>query len=145
MYSYQHNTRAFCRCHKLASLLLSNNALVRRPLKLFRGHHLSPLQQQQQQPSAVYIRSVATNSTNETEYKNFSHKLLTVEQVHPSMNRETLQQDKLVFGKQFTPHMLQIQYSHQQWSAPKIVPYQNLTMSPAASSLHYGTFFVNCV
>ena len=135
MYSYRDN--------KIASLLLLNNVLVRRPHnKSFRGHHHS---QQQQQQRVVHVRSIATTSitTTNTEYKNFSHKLLTVEQVvqNPSSNSTTLQQqDQLVFGKQFTPHMLQIQYIHQQWTEPKIVPYQNLSLSPAASSLHYGTF-----
>lgn len=43
-----------------------------------------------------------------------------------------------MFGRQFTPHMLQVQYDNHQWCEPKIVPYENLSISPAASGLHYG-------
>ena len=37
-------------------------------------------------------------------------------------------------------HMLMVEWTTQDgWAAPKIVPYQNLSLSPAASCLHYGT------
>ncbi len=38
-------------------------------------------------------------------------------------------------------HMLTIEWNKVEgWASPKIVPYQNLSISPAASCLHYGTF-----
>lgn len=128
------------RSRNSSSLLFSSKVLLQRTLKVFRGHHY------QQQQCYNPIRSVATTTTTgttdkSTEYKNFSHKSLSVEQVH-DMPQTMKTQDKLVFGKQFTPHMLQIQYNNQQWGEPKIVPYQNLSISPAASSLHYGTLIV---
>eukprot|EP00756_Hemistasia_phaeocysticola_P003199 Hpha_TRINITY_DN12121_c1_g1::TRINITY_DN12121_c1_g1_i1::g.81779::m.81779/K00826/E2.6.1.42, ilvE; branched-chain amino acid aminotransferase len=47
--------------------------------------------------------------------------------------------DKLQFGHVFTPHMLTCDWSRSQgWEAPVIDKYQNLSLSPAASSLHYA-------
>jgi hypothetical protein len=149
MHSYQYVCRDMLQCNNKASILLTNTVLLRRKLKVFRGQHYQ--QQQQKQQHFYPFRSLATTTTTtitkDAEYKNFSHQLLTIDHGHPppSSTRDMPQQqqqqpkDKLVFGKQFTPHMLQIQYINQQWGAPKIVPYQNLSISPAASSLHYGT------
>jgi branched-chain amino acid aminotransferase len=44
----------------------------------------------------------------------------------------------LKFGTTFSDHMLTIEYKMGSWQDPQIVPYQNLSISPAASSLHYG-------
>jgi hypothetical protein len=47
--------------------------------------------------------------------------------------------EKLVFGTTTTDHMLLIEWDKiNHWKAPKIIPYQNLSISPAASCLHYG-------
>eukprot|EP00581_Thalassiosira_minuscula_P006856 CAMPEP_0183702886 /NCGR_PEP_ID=MMETSP0737-20130205/838_1 /TAXON_ID=385413 /ORGANISM="Thalassiosira miniscula, Strain CCMP1093" /LENGTH=380 /DNA_ID=CAMNT_0025929569 /DNA_START=144 /DNA_END=1286 /DNA_ORIENTATION=+ len=48
--------------------------------------------------------------------------------------------EELQFGKVFSPHMLQIPYKKELggWQPPKITPFQDLKMSPAASALHYG-------
>lgn len=42
------------------------------------------------------------------------------------------------FGKTITDHMVIAKYSHGAWGEPEIVPYQNLSLSPATSALHYG-------
>ncbi|XP_053300049.1 branched-chain-amino-acid aminotransferase, mitochondrial [Pleuronectes platessa] len=45
----------------------------------------------------------------------------------------------LVFGKQFSDHMLTINWSEKEgWEAPQIKPFQNLSMHPASSALHYS-------
>nr|XP_057904540.1 branched-chain-amino-acid aminotransferase, mitochondrial [Doryrhamphus excisus] len=45
----------------------------------------------------------------------------------------------LVFGKQFSDHMLTIAWSADAgWDAPKIKPFQNLSLHPASSALHYS-------
>ena len=50
--------------------------------------------------------------------------------------------EDLKFGTIFSDHMLMIEWDREsKWSAPKIVPYQDLKISPAASALHYGRFF----
>ena len=47
--------------------------------------------------------------------------------------------DNLVFGRNFSDHMLQIEWTEKQgWSTPRIVPYGNLSLSPATSCLHYA-------
>ena len=49
--------------------------------------------------------------------------------------------EKLLFGQTPSDHMLMIEFEKdsQQWGIPRIVPYQDLVLSPAASCLHYGT------
>ncbi|KAM3598139.1 uncharacterized protein V6R79_014037 [Siganus canaliculatus] len=45
----------------------------------------------------------------------------------------------LVFGKHFSDHMLTINWSEKDgWEAPQIKPFQNLSLHPASSALHYS-------
>uniref|UniRef100_A0A8C2WFZ2 Branched-chain-amino-acid aminotransferase n=1 Tax=Cyclopterus lumpus TaxID=8103 RepID=A0A8C2WFZ2_CYCLU len=45
----------------------------------------------------------------------------------------------LVFGKQFSDHMLTINWSAADgWETPHIKPFQNLSLHPASSALHYS-------
>ena len=47
--------------------------------------------------------------------------------------------EKLTFGTTLSDHMLMIRWDRKKsWGAPAIVPYQDLSLSPAASALHYG-------
>ena len=47
--------------------------------------------------------------------------------------------EQLLFGKTFTDHMLEIDWTKDGgWAAPKISPMGALDLHPAASSLHYG-------
>lgn len=46
--------------------------------------------------------------------------------------------EDLQFGKTISDHMLIIEWEKNKWSAPKIVPYQDLKISPAATCLNYG-------
>ncbi|XP_054848853.1 branched-chain-amino-acid aminotransferase, cytosolic-like isoform X1 [Eublepharis macularius] len=46
---------------------------------------------------------------------------------------------KLVFGKHFTDHMLTIEWTQEKgWGKPNIKPFQNLSLHPASSALHYS-------
>ena len=48
-------------------------------------------------------------------------------------------QGKLSFGKVFTDHMFVMNYTRGKgWHDPRIVPYQDITLSPAAMVFHYG-------
>lgn len=48
-------------------------------------------------------------------------------------------EDALGFGKYFADHMLIVEYvDGQGWLEPRIVPYGDLALDPAASVLHYG-------
>ncbi len=42
------------------------------------------------------------------------------------------------FGRQFSDHMLVMDYANGQWSAPTIMPYKKLEMNPSCLALHYG-------
>jgi branched-chain amino acid aminotransferase len=46
--------------------------------------------------------------------------------------------DQLVFGKTFSDHMFVATYDGKGWQDLKIVPYGDLSLSPAVSALHYG-------
>ncbi len=49
-----------------------------------------------------------------------------------------LDQDNIPFGRVFSDHMFIADYKNGAWTDFKIVPYGNLSMSPAASVLHYS-------
>lgn len=45
----------------------------------------------------------------------------------------------LVFGRTFTDHMLSVEWTAKDgWLAPRIVPYQNLSLDPATCVFHYA-------
>ena len=46
--------------------------------------------------------------------------------------------DNLPFGRVFSDHMFTMDYYNGQWHNPEIVPYGDISMSPATSVLHYG-------
>lgn len=48
-------------------------------------------------------------------------------------------ESKLGFGHVFTDHMFVMNYdTGEGWHDPRIIPYQNISLSPAAMCLHYG-------
>lgn len=52
--------------------------------------------------------------------------------VHP------LTKDNLVFGKEYSDHMLVCDYIDGEWQSPEIIPFGDFSMSPATSFMHYG-------
>lgn len=46
--------------------------------------------------------------------------------------------ENLVFGNEFTDHMLVMDYENGAWKTPEIMPFGNLMMHPATSVFHYG-------
>src|SRR5690554_1367079 len=44
----------------------------------------------------------------------------------------------LDFGRVFTDHMFTCDYIDGKWQAPKITPYQAMTLEPSARVFHYG-------
>lgn len=46
--------------------------------------------------------------------------------------------DHLEFGKAFSDHMFVVDYRDGEWQDAQIVPYGDMTVSPANSALHYG-------
>lgn len=49
-----------------------------------------------------------------------------------------LNPDNIQFGKQYADHMLVCEYEDGVWGQPEIVPFQNLSFSPATTFIHYG-------
>ncbi|XCF07614.1 branched-chain amino acid aminotransferase [Tamlana crocina] len=46
--------------------------------------------------------------------------------------------DNLKFGHVFSDHMLECDFKNGEWLAPKVVPYQPITLDPSAKIFHYG-------
>lgn len=49
-----------------------------------------------------------------------------------------LREGTLEFGKYVSDHMLMCDYADGEWKSAQIVPYMNISMSPATLALHYG-------
>ncbi|MEQ8688195.1 MAG: branched-chain amino acid aminotransferase [Imperialibacter sp.] len=60
-----------------------------------------------------------------------------ITQVAKSRIKE-LDMDNVQFGKSYSDHMFMAEYVDGQWTDLRIVPYGNLSMSPANTTLHYG-------
>ncbi len=60
--------------------------------------------------------------------------------VQASKNSKINQVDfhNIPFGKIFTDHMLLCEYADGDWKSAEILPFQNISVSPAMSALHYG-------
>lgn len=53
--------------------------------------------------------------------------------------KDLLPHDQLIFGRTFTDHMLSLEWTAGDgWFAPRITPYQNLSLDPATCVLHYA-------
>ncbi|EGW33167.1 branched-chain amino acid transaminase [Spathaspora passalidarum NRRL Y-27907] len=62
---------------------------------------------------------------------------LTIE--HTTTPKPKLAKEDLVFGKYFTDHMLEIEWTASSgWSTPKITPYHNLSLDPSTIVFHYA-------
>ena len=46
--------------------------------------------------------------------------------------------ENLPFGKIFSDHMFCMEYENGQWVNQEIIPYENISLSPATSAIHYG-------
>jgi branched-chain amino acid aminotransferase len=46
--------------------------------------------------------------------------------------------ENIEFGKIFSDHMFRVDYKDGMWQNPEVLPYGNISISPALSSLHYG-------
>lgn len=51
---------------------------------------------------------------------------------------EQVNWDNLPFGKLFSDHMFTMDFENGNWSKPKIIPYGDISLSPANSAIHYG-------
>ncbi|MFT5596184.1 MAG: branched-chain amino acid aminotransferase, partial [Flammeovirgaceae bacterium] len=51
---------------------------------------------------------------------------------------DTTDFENLNFGQVFSDHMFVMDYADGKWQQPNIMPFQNMTMSPASLVIHYG-------
>lgn len=75
-----------------------------------------------------------------TTVRSISSAALTIEHTTDTKRfKNRPKNEDLKFGVTLSDHMLMIEWNQsQQWCPPRIVPTQDLKISPAASSLHYG-------
>lgn len=53
--------------------------------------------------------------------------------------KELLPKEQLVFGKTFTDHILEVEWTKEEgWGTPTIKPYHNFSLDPATAVLHYS-------
>lgn len=80
--------------------------------------------------SKLLIRCLSADS--EIKYEKLVVEPIKIPKPKPDVN-------SLVFGAEFTDHMLVVEWNvNSGWSDPKITPYQNLSLAPSCSVLHYG-------
>ena len=93
--------------------------------------------------SAALLRrnaySLCFNQTRARNARSISSSLLTIERTTDGGEkfRNRPPKEELTYGTTMSDHMLMIEWD-QGWNSPKIVPYGDLQLSPAATSLHYG-------
>jgi branched-chain amino acid aminotransferase len=63
--------------------------------------------------------------------------LIQIEKTTKSRLSET-DFENLAFGRTFSDHMFMMDFRNGKWNSPKIMPFQNISMNPAASVIHYG-------
>mmetsp|Transcript_19864 Transcript_19864/g.27944 ORF Transcript_19864/g.27944 Transcript_19864/m.27944 type:complete len:391 (+) Transcript_19864:67-1239(+) len=74
-----------------------------------------------------------------SELRTISSSSLVIEMTQNSSLDSKPKKEDLEFGKVMSDHMLIIEWKKENgWGNPKIQPYQNLQISPAASCLNYG-------
>ncbi|EEZ98004.1 branched-chain-amino-acid aminotransferase, cytosolic [Tribolium castaneum] len=76
---------------------------------------------------------------NDSEYT-FRHRDLTTKLAEPDQLRAKPDVSELKFGQIFSDHMLKIFYHKQLggWQKPVIIPFENISLHPAAKVLHYA-------
>ncbi|CAH2351550.1 branched-chain-amino-acid aminotransferase, mitochondrial [[Candida] railenensis] len=84
--------------------------------------------------------SVTNNFINRTTIRNMaSLDASKLEIIKTTSPKTKLPNDQLVFGKTFTDHMLEIEWTAEAgWGTPKISPYHNLSLDPSTVVLHYA-------
>jgi branched-chain amino acid aminotransferase len=56
----------------------------------------------------------------------------------PNSRISEFNQENIQFGKQYSDHMLVAHYEDGAWGTPEIIPFANLSLSPATTFMHYG-------
>lgn len=88
------------------------------------------------------LKDVATSASSKLvpQIRSFKFSDMEVKLASPDQLQPKPEVDKLEFGKNFTDHMLRINYdkSLDGWQTPRITPMECLSLHPAAKVLHYA-------
>ena len=82
--------------------------------------------------------------THTHTHTHMQQKGITIEVTHtdnprPKIHEVIADPKDIEFGKHFSDHMLLINWTKDGgWESPRITPFQNLSLSPALSALHYA-------
>ena len=84
--------------------------------------------------------SLTNSCINRTTLRNIaSLDASKLEIIKTTSPKSKLPNDQLVFGKTFTDHMLEIEWTAKDgWGTPKISPYHNLSLDPSTVVFHYA-------
>ncbi|KAK4543711.1 hypothetical protein LTR36_005356 [Oleoguttula mirabilis] len=91
---------------------------------------------------AAQRRTYATPNLQAPDASDPKLKAIDVSQLHITKTttpKALTPHNELVFGRTFTDHMLSLEWTAGEgWLAPRITPYQNLSLDPATCVLHYA-------
>eukprot|EP01083_Nonionella_stella_P064181 167054_1 len=87
--------------------------------------------------SSLHQSRTAVTTQAVPKLNELDHNLLTIQQTSNTKTKSPY--NKLAFGKEFTDHLLDIDWTNDYgWKDPIIKPYAPFLIDPAASSLHYA-------
>lgn len=87
--------------------------------------------------SQLWRRSFSATSAAASKLAELDPSKLTVTKT--AAPKELLPPQELIFGKNFTDHMLSIEWTAEDgWGTPQIIPYQTLNLDPATCVFHYA-------
>ncbi|KAL6886414.1 aminotransferase [Trichoderma longibrachiatum] len=86
-------------------------------------------------PARLY--SIKAEAASHSKQRPLDASRLTIEKTKKP--KPLSKPENLVFGKEFTDHMLAIEWTKEDgWLEPRITPYQNLSLDPATCVFHYA-------
>ncbi|KAF4524679.1 hypothetical protein B566_EDAN009523 [Ephemera danica] len=82
----------------------------------------------------------AARWVSQPPYQIFKYSDMEVTLAAPDQLKPKPEVNTLVFGKHFTDHMMKVEFNKVQggWQTPKIVPFENISLHPAAKVFHYA-------
>ena len=85
-------------------------------------------------------KDVSISKVKSAQKRSINSSALTIERTQDkSRFANRPKKEELEFGKVMSDHMLMVEWNQSdKWGDPKIVPYQDLKISPVASCLNYG-------
>lgn len=99
-------------------------------VKKLHGNYIPP----KDKFSISFLENIQKNFIQESDFK-FSNLEFTENQ---NPKTPSFTPENLAFGKQNTNYMLKIEFHKHKWSKPQIVPFQNFSLDPFNTAIHYS-------